>query len=1050
MTAVLSEIRRCPHNMTLPFGDDGEPVEEMEKFGARIEGEDDPSEPVLINNKEWAIQRYDPVEEEIETYAGAWPRAMIENAQAVPRQPLWIGVSESSGREVPVEFDRLFRHVFYGGSTGTGKTTKMYNDAVALMYGGHGVTIIDPKGDDIYDLLRRVPEDRWDDVIYIAPGDDFLDKSVGFNLFETYHEPDETGFDEEIEGIVDDFKELLKAGDFWGNRMDRVMKTMVRGMIRHEFEFTPLELYYALLDEENRREYADLIASADDDDIAFLEVYTRQIAEELTEQELDALVGRLKDWVENPITRQILAQRESDVSIAEAVNEGKIIICKNDLPGEAKRMVATAVMRRVWTCVNDRINPSEKKVRELAGANTSGGDYDPYFLMIDECDDVLTEASQIDKMLTKARSKKLGLLLATQTLHQLDAEAQQAILSNCNTLVSLNPLLPDEARALSDRFGGKDPRDLTQIPDYHAQTKLRHEDDSFMAKLTPPYPPLHSIEEAFDLIQQSTERYGIERQSGREVLDGLFFAGTGQSDAATAAGRENTSSSVEEPMDVDDVEAAQAALKAIYDETIRAESTSVETPAAEQAVTDATGLEYTQASNIVERLEAAGALEQRSTSDGLEITVTPEGRGQIGLETGSGGSGGKSKHRHMLREVYEWGTRSGYEMKLPTQDGDELPDAVGEVPPSIVPDGDLSEDERDQIVQSRLESEYPEILELSGTETLYIEAESKGLSKPGGPIKNAAKAPSPEQLLFVVGDGGDDGLTRNAERLASIFGADGSDPFTSIRTPTGAARKFYTRGKLEMARDDSGTEKLAIVPEDVSTEWIELQSGAIVCRDRDTDETYLRFDSPKEYRERDPTDAPATVHYDPEDTTYVVERSGDVERKYGGKGPLTDDWTHIYEPVIPEAIFREHGHESVPEPEEFRIAIVPNDDRDLEGEPELLLFDVGSEAAIPIGTWLDESTNGVTTESAEPESESEIAVGTEPESADEPTTDGDNSDAESTDRDAVPLREPEEPVPAPETPEQRPDPECEPEAEDDSGQEKEEEESTTDNSFNSI
>jgi hypothetical protein len=168
---------------------------------------------------------------------------------------------------------------------------------------------------------------------------------------------------------------------------------------------------------------------------------------------------------------------------------------------------------------------------------------------------------------------------------------------------------------------------------------------------------------------------------------------------------------------------------------------------------DAAGLEYTQASNIFERLEAVGVLEQRSTSDGLEISVTPDGRGQIGLETGSGGSGGKSKHRHMLREVYEWGTRLSCEMELPTQDGDELPDAVAGVPPAVVPDGDLSEGERKQIVRSRLEEEYSEILELSGAETLYIEAESKGLSKPGGPIKNAAKAPSPGQLLFVVGDG---------------------------------------------------------------------------------------------------------------------------------------------------------------------------------------------------------------------------------------------------------------------------------------------------------
>ena len=224
-----------------PFSND-EKATDAQNFGPRIEGNDDPAKPVLINGKEWMIHRYDPAEEEVDVFAGAWPRAMIENAQYAPEQPLWIGVSERTGREVPVEFNRLFRHIFYGGTTGSGKTTKMYNDATALMYAGHGICVIDPKGDDIYGLLRRVPKGRWDDVIYIAPGDDYLDRTIGFNLFATYHEPGEPGFDEEIEGIVDDFKELIAAGEYWGPRMDRIMKTMVRGMIRHPREFTPIEM----------------------------------------------------------------------------------------------------------------------------------------------------------------------------------------------------------------------------------------------------------------------------------------------------------------------------------------------------------------------------------------------------------------------------------------------------------------------------------------------------------------------------------------------------------------------------------------------------------------------------------------------------------------------------------------------------------------------------------------------------------------------------------------------------------------------------------------
>ena len=52
--------------------------------------------------------------------------------------------------------------------------------------------------------------------------------------------------------------------------------------------------------------------------------------------------------------------------------------------------------------------------------------------MIDEAHDVLGEGSKVEKMLAKARSKRLGLTIASQQLRQLDQDAQDAILGNCN------------------------------------------------------------------------------------------------------------------------------------------------------------------------------------------------------------------------------------------------------------------------------------------------------------------------------------------------------------------------------------------------------------------------------------------------------------------------------------------------------------------------------------------------------------------------------------------------------------------------------------------
>jgi hypothetical protein len=105
-------------------------------------------------------------------------------------------------------------------------------------------------------------------------------------------------------------------------------------------------------------------------------------------------------------------------------------------------------------------------------------------------------------------------------------------------------------------------------------------------------------------------------------------------------------------------------------------------------------------------------------------------------------------------------------------------------------------------------------------------------------------------------------------------------------------------------------------------------------------------------------------------------------------------------------MFREHGHESVPQPEAFRIAIVPNDDRDLEGDPDLLMFDVGSEAAVPIEAWLADSTDGVET------------VGSELEKGDCGEGDVDGDDRGDDSPAVEPLRESEDPAPEPPDPEQ--------------------------------
>ena len=64
------------------------------------------------------------------------------------------------------------QHLHVLGPTGTGKSTLLLNLIVQDIAAGRGVVVIDPKGDLVEEVLRRVPEERADDVVVLDPADE--------------------------------------------------------------------------------------------------------------------------------------------------------------------------------------------------------------------------------------------------------------------------------------------------------------------------------------------------------------------------------------------------------------------------------------------------------------------------------------------------------------------------------------------------------------------------------------------------------------------------------------------------------------------------------------------------------------------------------------------------------------------------------------------------------------------------------------------------------------------------------------------------------------
>ncbi len=97
---------------------------------------------------------------------------------------VFLGTNEFRGNKKAIYLndDDRRRHMYIIGQTGMGKSVFLENIAFQDMCDGRGFAFIDPHGDAVEALLKRVPEERIDDVIYFDPAD--IEHPVGMNMFE--------------------------------------------------------------------------------------------------------------------------------------------------------------------------------------------------------------------------------------------------------------------------------------------------------------------------------------------------------------------------------------------------------------------------------------------------------------------------------------------------------------------------------------------------------------------------------------------------------------------------------------------------------------------------------------------------------------------------------------------------------------------------------------------------------------------------------------------------------------------------------------------------
>lgn len=358
-----------------------------------------------------------------------------------PKLDVILGINRHHGTETEIGLTAAERerHVYVIGGTGNGKTTMLEYGIVQDIRNGKGVAVIDPHGDLSARLLRYIPEERMDDVIYFNPAD--LSRPLGLNLLElpVGLEGDELidAKDFLTESIISIMRKVFSNDDTGGHRIEYVLRNAVHTAltIKDATLFTVFDLLvnpkYAkkvakeLKDPKLKQFWLNELGKAGD--------YQRvKMAAGVT-----AKIGRFQF---SASAERILSQPKSTINFEEIL-DGKILICnfaKGLIGEDTSELFGISTLAKLQLAAYRRVRQAQAYRK-------------PFYLYVDEFQNFATMS--FVQMLSESRKYRVFLTMAEQTTSQQgDQHMVNTILANVGTVVCFRSGNPADERLVLPLF----------------------------------------------------------------------------------------------------------------------------------------------------------------------------------------------------------------------------------------------------------------------------------------------------------------------------------------------------------------------------------------------------------------------------------------------------------------------------------------------------------------------------------------------------------------------------------------------------------------------
>jgi hypothetical protein len=389
-------------------------------------------------------------------------------------------------------------HMYIIGKTGTGKSTLLENMVIDDIEKGQGVAYIDPHGDAIEYILKHIPRDRIEDVIYFNPAD--KEWPVGFNPLESV-DPDLKNI--VASGVVGIFKKIF--GESWGPRLEYILRNALLACVDYEGS-TLLSVMRLLTDKFYRNRVVNNISDPVVKDF-FVNEFDKYDPK-FQREAIAPIQNKVGQFLSSITIRNIVGQAKSTINLSDVMNTRKILLVDlsvGKIGEDSSALLGAMIITKFQLSAMQRAKiPAEKRK--------------DFYLYVDEFQNFATDSFAV--ILSEARKYKLNLTMTNQYIAQMPETVAKAIFGNVGSIISFRVGAQDASELVKEFEPVFTANDMVNLNNYNVYVKMAIDGvtrPAFSAITLPPSYKEESVDRD-EIINFSRSKYSRNRDEVEEEI----------------------------------------------------------------------------------------------------------------------------------------------------------------------------------------------------------------------------------------------------------------------------------------------------------------------------------------------------------------------------------------------------------------------------------------------------------------------------------------------------------------------------------------------------